>query len=372
MGADPRNLDRFVREFDAKTFHLRTNFRCADRIVEAANKLLGTTSGGAQSIVAAGRAPGFVMASSYADEAGEAAAVVDWILHLRDHGLEPTWISSVEDPAVAPSELAILGRSRLHLRGVLGRLDALRVPYVFRAGDTGPFDSEIYRVTLDALRVLANPRDLAMRRTLLAAVARNSPGDDRLVHVTDAEASVFLSDVADSDTTGAEALIRALADAGSIAEGMSGLATALSVEAAEEDLGELLRADRELLISRWNAYRHTTESRSWTWPTIVAAIVEEPREDPEGIRVSTIHAAKGLEFRAVAVVGLNEGSLPDFRNTSSTDDVAAERRLAYVAVTRASRALLLTRPRLRATRFGGRSQSPSRFLDELGIHVSAV
>ena len=74
----------------------------------------------------------------------------------------------------------------------------------------------------------------------------------------------------------------------------------------------------------------------------MTSILDEPREDPDGIRVSTVHAAKGLEFRVVAVVGLNEGSFPDFRNTSSQEDLASERRLAYVAATRASRALLLT------------------------------
>lgn len=372
MGADPRNLDRFVAEFGAQKFYLHTNFRCADRIVEVANRLLGTDEGHTQSIVASGQARGAVMAASYADEQREAAAVVNWILNLRDNGLEPAWVSSVEEPAVAPRDLAILGRSRLHLRAVLARLDTAHVPYVFRAGDTGPFDSEIYRVTLDALRVLANPRDVAMRRTLRAAVIGHAHSNELPLDITGEDTSAFLGILADRDTTGASTLLRVLAVPGSIGEGMQGVTTALPIESAEDDLGELVRADRELLDSRWNAYRNATESRNWTWPGVVAALLEEPREDPDGIRVSTIHAAKGLEFRAVAVVGLNDGSLPDFRNTSSTEDLAGERRLAYVAVTRASRALLLTRPRARATRFGSRTQEPSRFLAELGVQVRAA
>jgi superfamily I DNA/RNA helicase len=97
------------------------------------------------------------------------------------------------------------------------------------------------------------------------------------------------------------------------------------------------------------------------------SILDEPRDDTNGIRVSTVHAAKGLEFRVVAVVGLNDGAFPDFRNTATKDDLASERRLTYVATTRASRGLLLTRPRQRSTRTGPRPQQPSRFLGEMGL-----
>ena len=71
----------------------------------------------------------------------------------------------------------------------------------------------------------------------------------------------------------------------------------------------------------------------------------------------------------VAIVGLNDGSFPDFRNLDGKD-IEGERRLMYVGVTRASRALWLSRPRVRQTRFGSRSQEPSRFLSEMGFQVA--
>lgn len=368
MGADRRNLDRFVSEFGAEMFNLSTNFRCADRIVEAANHLLARDSKAPQ-IVASGRAPGAVSALSYVDERVEAAAVVDWITRLRDKGMPKEWLAEVENTEVPPNQLAILARSRLQLREVLAVLDARKVPHIFRAGDVGPFDSTIYRVALDGLRVLANPADVALRRTLLGSVGQELDETVDEIEIATAGVSAFLAAVAERDAIGARGLITCLAGAADIGPTMSSLTQPLAAETAESDLAELLRADRELLASRWSSYKNSTESRNFSWSGIVMSILAEPREDPDGVRVSTIHAAKGLEYKAVAIVGMNDGSFPDFRNTADPDELASERRLAYVAATRASRALLITRPRSRATRFGARGQTPSRFLAEFGIHI---
>lgn len=368
MGADRKNLDRFVTEFGATTFHLSTNFRCADRIVRTANRLL-TLDAKTPPIVASGRAAGVVLAESYADERAEAEAVVDWITSLRNEGLPREWLAEVEEAQVLPGQLAILARSRLHLREILAVLDTRHVPYVFRAGDVGPFDSTIYRVTLDGLRVLANPRDLALRRTLLGLVSDEVDETGADLEIVTAHLPDFLKAVAERDNMGAHELITCLASGSDIVSTMTKLTEALPAEAVESDLAELLRADRQLLASRWVAYKNSTESRNLSWSGVVMSILEEPRADPDGVRVSTVHAAKGLEFRAVALVGMNDGSFPDFRSTDDPDDLASERRLAYVAATRASRALLVTRPRARMTRYGQRAQTPSRFLDELGVQV---
>lgn len=370
MGADRKNLDRFIADFGAKTFQLNTNFRCADRIVEVANTLLRAEVPKGNPILPAGRAAGAVLACSYADERIEAAAVADWIADLRETGLPKPWLADGEGAAVSAKELAVLGRSRLHLREILALLDARGTPHVFRAGDVGPFDSNVYRVVLDTIRVLANPRDLAMRRTLLGEVGvQLTDYESPDVDVAGAELPTFLGTVAQSDITGINQLVLPLVNSTDIGEAMGHLTQALELERTDSDLGELLRADRELLTARWNNYKNSMESRNWTWAGVAMSVIEEPREDPDGIRVSTVHAAKGLEFRAVAVVGLNDGSFPDFRSTDSVDDLASERRLAYVAATRASRAILFTRPRTRATRYGSRLQQPSRFLGEMGVEV---
>ena len=74
-----------------------------------------------------------------------------------------------------------------------------------------------------------------------------------------------------------------------------------------------------------------------------------------------MHKAQGREFKAVAVVGMNDGQFPDFRATSDSAR-KAELQAFYVAATRASRMLVLTRALVRPTRYGNRFAEPSPYL----------
>ena len=79
----------------------------------------------------------------------------------------------------------------------------------------------------------------------------------------------------------------------------------------------------------------------------------------------TLHAAKGLEFTAVAMIGLEEGLLPHSRSNESDASLEEERRLCFVGITRAMRHLLITSARYRAVRGISERTLPSRFLEEL-------
>jgi DNA helicase-2/ATP-dependent DNA helicase PcrA len=91
---------------------------------------------------------------------------------------------------------------------------------------------------------------------------------------------------------------------------------------------------------------------------------EEQRHD--AVTLITLHAAKGLEFPVVFVVGLEEGILPHARSMESQRELEEERRLAYVGITRAMHQLYLLRA-FRRSFFGGNAlmQEPSRFLEEI-------
>ena len=95
-----------------------------------------------------------------------------------------------------------------------------------------------------------------------------------------------------------------------------------------------------------------------------AALIREDKDEEEavrGINLSTVHAAKGLEFHTVFVVGCEEQLFPHWRSMDRAEDLEEERRLMYVAVTRAERCLYVTSANLRKGQFNPRS----RFIGEI-------
>jgi DNA helicase-2/ATP-dependent DNA helicase PcrA len=95
---------------------------------------------------------------------------------------------------------------------------------------------------------------------------------------------------------------------------------------------------------------------------------DDPADDTEKIKLSTIHQAKGLEFEVVFIIMLCDGLFPSARSTESNEGEEEERRLFYVSITRAKSELYLTYPQIRGG-FGASGmdtyQSPSRFLSEI-------
>ena len=97
--------------------------------------------------------------------------------------------------------------------------------------------------------------------------------------------------------------------------------------------------------------------------------MDEDTKQTEYVSLMSVHAAKGLEFRAVFVVGLEENLFPSFMSLSSPEQIEEERRLFYVAVTRAKEMLTLSFANSRYQFGQMRFNDPSRFLDELDEEV---
>ena len=89
-------------------------------------------------------------------------------------------------------------------------------------------------------------------------------------------------------------------------------------------------------------------------------------EDKEAVNLSSVHQAKGLEFHSVFVIWLTDGMFPSARSLETREALEEERRLFYVAVTRARDELYLTYPHMRLNAgYGDMFQRPSRFLKEI-------
>jgi DNA helicase-2/ATP-dependent DNA helicase PcrA len=99
-----------------------------------------------------------------------------------------------------------------------------------------------------------------------------------------------------------------------------------------------------------------------------AALVREDKDDEEestGVNLSTVHGAKGLEFHTVFVIGCEEQLFPHWRSMDNADDLEEERRLMYVAVTRAERCLFITSANFRKGQFN--PSQPFSGRDRFGI-----
>ncbi|NRQ51954.1 ATP-dependent helicase [Brevibacillus sp. HD1.4A] len=149
----------------------------------------------------------------------------------------------------------------------------------------------------------------------------------------------------------------------SYALGMKGFYAEKGLHNRVEDMMAALRYTK-----RWCHQQETSGERNnieafLKWLRI-RDIQDFYRKDEDAVQLLTVHGSKGLEFDTVILVGMNQGTFPSKR----TEDMEEERRLAYVAVTRAKRRLILTRPREVAL-YGKKTYEPgpSQFVAEMGL-----
>ena len=101
----------------------------------------------------------------------------------------------------------------------------------------------------------------------------------------------------------------------------------------------------------------------------LVADIDELDEKADAVTLITLHQAKGLEFPAVFIVGLEEGILPHRRSFDSPEEMEEERRLCYVGITRAKKRLYLLRSYRRSLFGGSTANPPSRFLQDISPHL---
>jgi superfamily I DNA/RNA helicase len=378
-GADVRKILDFERDFPGATVvRLETNYRSTTEILEAANRVIrnnparhGKTL---RSALGAGE-PVQVLCAE--DEEREARAVVDDLCERARRG------------EVRLRDCAILFRTQTQPRPFEAALRERAVPYVLVGGPSF-FDRKEVRDLLAYLRLLANPGDEV---SLLRIVNRPPRG------IGKATVDRVLERAAAERVGAAEAFDRATEMPAAARAGWEGLRGTLARLGARDPGRALPRRIRELLeavdyraeVDRCYEDPREREAR-WAAVEEVLALAEsyvrraakaslsgflerlalssgeerapEEKRPRDAVTLMTLHAAKGLEFARVYLVGLEEGILPHERSVAE-GSLEEERRLAYVGITRAQRSLVVTHVRERA-RYGRRVEAmPSRFLFEL-------
>ncbi len=131
-----------------------------------------------------------------------------------------------------------------------------------------------------------------------------------------------------------------------------------------DNINELMRA-----IAHVQSEQHGTLDQFLHEVALMQEKAQKQTEEQDAILMMTLHAAKGLEFDTVILVGLEEGLLPSSRSVHDSDAIEEERRLFYVGITRAQERLLLSKSRYRYTYGKMTDQLPSRFLKEVPEHL---
>ncbi|AGP31362.1 ATP-dependent DNA helicase UvrD2 [Corynebacterium terpenotabidum] len=324
-GATPEHLLGFSTRFpEATTVRLFRDYRSTPQVVDLANKVIGRATGrvaGTRLELEGQRAPGPAPEfTEYPDEAAEATGVAQRIAALISSG-------------VAPSEIAVLYRINAQSAAVEYALDAAGISYQVKGGE-GFFQRPEIRQGVNALGQAA--RTLAQRAaadTAGGAAARPTP--EQLVNQV--RAALVPVGLTPTEPTGAQDRAR-WQSLGALVD----LAEELSTATPGLDMGNLL-----------NILRERAQSKN---PPKV-----------EGVTLASIHAAKGLEWDAVFLIGLVDGTVPityALKGAHSTDAVEEERRLLYVGVTRAREVLELSWSQARQP--GGKAtRRRTRFLDGL-------
>jgi DNA helicase-2/ATP-dependent DNA helicase PcrA len=379
-GADVRKILGFEKHFPgAKIVRLETNYRSTKQILEAANRVI-------QNNIA--RHPKVLRS-----HIGEGEEVV--MMEMLDEEDEAGFIASeilfqVNREEACYSDYAILFRTQTQPRTFEARLRASNIPYRL-VGGMSFFDRKEVRDILSYIKLLVNPDDESSLLRIINCPPRGvgkTTIERVLAWATAQGISVNqafgqANKIEGVPAKGGKAVTHLLSQLDSVKKSGGSLVDVLKALVSRIDYrAEVERCypDLEARQVRWaaieeifnfaeNHERRTKKASLGSFLEELALSAAEDREeqkDSEGDKVTlmTLHAAKGLEFPCVYLVGVEEGILPHARSLEEgTED--EERRLMYVGITRAQKTLTISCARERA-RFGKReAREPSRFWKEM-------
>ena len=389
-GADIRNIVDFEHDYpDATVIRLEQNYRSTQNILDAANaviaqnpsrevKRLWTAVGSGEKII------------GYAAETESREA--QWITEKID--------DLIDNHNYRPADMAIFYRTNAQSRSIEERLIASGIPYRV-VGGTRFYDRKEIKDALAYLRVLDNPDDDVNLRRILNEPKRGI-GDRAegavAAHQT-RQQSTFMAALRDAENAPGGLAKRSLNAVNKFTQMLDDLSQLAQTESVATVLEAVLEQTGMLETLR-NSKDFQDESRADNLGELVGVVREFDKTNPEGtlgdfleqvalvadadqlpdatdaegqaladhmgeVTLMTLHTAKGLEFPVVFLTGMEHGVFPHARSMADEKELAEERRLAYVGLTRARERLYVTRAESRSM-WGQHQFNPaSQFLAEI-------
>jgi ATP-dependent DNA helicase UvrD/PcrA len=388
-GAEVTHILSFSADWpDAKVVKLEDNYRSRETILNLANTLIAHNSTRHDKVLRAARPGGLPPRFlRFEDESQEAEMIVREI-HER--------IDAANVERVRPSDIAILFRTNEQPRSFELELRRARIPYVLVGGQSF-YDRKEVRDVLAYLRVLANPSDevsllriintpsrgigtSTVQVLLEGAVAAGRSlwhvlpevaGDGRVPHYATERIELFRKMIESFRARlGAEPLSGLLGELIRTIDYRSELEriykTGSEVEARWSSIEELINA-----VAQYESRERAPSLIGFLEDCTLAGREddrgEKDKREAHAVTLMTLHSAKGLEFPHVYMAGMEEGLMPHQRSVADggSAQIAEERRLCYVGVTRAQDSLTLSLCKARMKWGKLRPSIPSRFLMEM-------
>ena len=377
-GANIENILGFEEQFEgAKVIRLEQNYRSTQTILDAANSVIShNNSRKPKTLWTSGEKGDKVYWYKAVDETDEAKFVADTILaKYKETGRY--------------SDCAVLYRMNAQSNSIERMLVRCGIPYRVYGGMRFYDRKEIKDVT-SYLSFINNHNDMLRFRRIINEPKRGI-GDSTLTIIEDISRDLKLSpfDVLKNceEYAPLSKKVTALKNAYQMFEFLTEKSEELPLDefldilldktGYLDSLKALENADtkienvQELRTSMVQYMEQADEPSLSGFLEEVALYTEADRDDGSGDKVTlmTVHSAKGLEYENIFVIGMDDGIFPSARSFDSEDDMEEERRLAYVAITRAKKHLYLTNARQRMLFGQTQHNVTSRFMKEIGSEL---
>ncbi len=382
-GADTYNLKRFESDFEnCQVFKLEQNYRSTKQILDVANKIIEKNKNRFNKVLwtenDAGVKPQLFDAYQESDEA---YYVVEQIKNIRAISPKGRW-----------KDFAILMRVNALTRSFEQELQRNHIPYKIFGGFKFYERKEIKDI-LAYLRLIVNPFDKEAFIRAINVPIRRGIGDTTLKKLFDlsVDLGIPMLDVLsceDNLETFNKTTRQKLLNFYALIENLCKLSETLTIDKFVHEMLEILQfrqvyeqLDEDERLLNIDEFEQSVIEFQKTMPkatlsdylqmVTLSSDIDESN-DTDYVTVATIHAVKGLEFNTVFVVGLESGIFPTSRSTYGNEQMQEERRLMYVAVTRAEKRLYLTHARSRFLWGSRNNNPPSPFFNEVKNYLTPV
>jgi DNA helicase-2/ATP-dependent DNA helicase PcrA len=383
-GATIRNILEFERDYpNATTILLEQNYRSTQTILNAANAVIARNPD---------RKP-----KNLWSEAGAGEPLVGYVAE-NEHD-EAAWVAQridelSDEHGTTPSDVAVFYRTNAQSRVFEEVFIRVGLPYKV-VGGVRFYERREIRDALAYLRVIANPDDVVSLRRILNTPRRGigDRAEAGIEMLADRERISFGSALERADEAflaprslnAVREFVELLTELRAVAAGPDGTPSSIleavldrtgylreledsrdpQDEGRVDNLRELVSVAREFEEQRAGTDEATSLDAFLEQVSLVADADAVPDASGGVVTLMTLHTAKGLEFPVVFLTGMEDGVFPHMRTLGDPAELAEERRLAYVGITRARERLFLSRALTRSAWGAPSWYPPSRFLDEI-------